>query len=115
MAFLRRAWPADHSNGGGLGRRFCFRRAGRRNRSPYWRTITAAGFNRMPTAPRSSMKVHSGAIRLTTSSGVNIDAIAITSICAIQERTTPCLRSQYSDAGGRIVNVYRQGAAVFAL
>jgi hypothetical protein len=76
---------------------------------------TAAGFNRMPTAPRSSMKVHSAAIRLTTSSGVNIDAIAITSICAIQERTTPCLRSQYSDAGGRIVNVYRQGAAVFAL
>jgi hypothetical protein len=54
-------------------------------------------------------------VRLTTSSGVNIDAIAITSICAIQERTTPCLRSQYSDAGGRIVNVYRQGAAVFAL
>jgi hypothetical protein len=63
----------------------------------------------------SSMKVNSAAIRLTTSSGVNIDAIAITSICAIQERTTPCLRSQYSDAGGRIVNVYRQGAAVFAL
>jgi hypothetical protein len=47
--------------------------------SPYWRTITAAGFKRMPTAPRSSMKVHSAAIRLTTSSGVNIDAIAITS------------------------------------
>jgi hypothetical protein len=33
----------------------------------------------MPTAPRSSMKVHSAAIRLMTSSGVNIDAIAITS------------------------------------
>jgi hypothetical protein len=29
-----------------------------------------------------------------TSSGVNIDAIAITSVCAIQKRTTPCLRSQ---------------------
>jgi hypothetical protein len=27
-------------------------------------------------APRSSMKVHSAVIRLTTSSGVNIDAIA---------------------------------------
>jgi hypothetical protein len=36
-------------------------------------------FQRMPTAPRSSTKVHSAAIRLTTSSGVNIDAIAITS------------------------------------
>jgi hypothetical protein len=33
----------------------------------------------MPTATRSSMKVHSAAIRLMTSSGVNIDAIAITS------------------------------------
>jgi hypothetical protein len=33
-------------------------------------------FSRMPTPPRSSMKVHSAAIRLTTSSGVNIDAIA---------------------------------------
>jgi hypothetical protein len=32
----------------------------------------------MPTAPLSSMKVHSAAIGLTTSSGVNIDAIAIT-------------------------------------
>jgi hypothetical protein len=32
-----------------------------------------------PTAPRSSMKMHSAAIRLTASSGVNIDAIAITS------------------------------------
>jgi len=29
----------------------------------------------MPTAPRSSIKVHSAAIRLTTSSGVNIGAI----------------------------------------
>jgi hypothetical protein len=66
---------ADRSNGGGFGRRFCFRRTGRRNCSPYWRTVAAAGFNRMPTAPRSSMKMHSAAIRLTTSSGVNIDAI----------------------------------------
>jgi hypothetical protein len=32
----------------------------------------------MPTAPRSSMKVHSAAIRLTTSSAVNIAAIATT-------------------------------------
>jgi hypothetical protein len=32
------------------------------------------------------MKVRSAAIRLTTSSGVNIDAIAITSICAIQKQ-----------------------------
>jgi hypothetical protein len=44
------------------------------------------------------MKVHSAAIRLTTSFGVNIDAIGITSVCAIQKRTTPCLRSQYADA-----------------
>jgi hypothetical protein len=70
---------ADHNNGDGFGRRFCFRPAGRRNCSPYWRTIAAAGSKRMPTAPRSSMKVHSAAIRLTTSSGVNIDAIAVTS------------------------------------
>jgi hypothetical protein len=33
----------------------------------------------MPTAHRSSLKVHSAAIRLTTSSDVNIDAIAVTS------------------------------------
>jgi hypothetical protein len=58
---------------------FGFRRGGRRNCSPNWRTIVEAGFRRMPMAPRSSMKVHSAAIRLTTSSGVNIDAIAITS------------------------------------
>jgi hypothetical protein len=45
----------------------------------YGRTIAAAGFRRMPTAPRSSMKVHSATIRLTTSSGVNIAAIVITS------------------------------------
>jgi hypothetical protein len=32
----------------------------------------------LPTAPRSSMKVHSAAIRLTTSSAVNIAAIATT-------------------------------------
>jgi hypothetical protein len=70
---------ADHNNGGGFGRRFCFGRTGRWNCSPYWRTIAAAGFSRMPTAPRSPMKVHSAAIRLTTSSGVNIDAMAITS------------------------------------
>ena len=68
----------DHSSGGGFGPRFCFRRGGRRNCSPYWRTIAAAGLRRMPTAPRSSMKVHSAAIRPTTSSGVNIDAIGIT-------------------------------------
>jgi hypothetical protein len=30
---------ADHSNGGGFGRRFRFRSAGRQNCSPYWRTI----------------------------------------------------------------------------
>ena len=50
-------------------------RRGARNCSPYRRTIAAAGFRRMPTAPRSSTKVHSAAIRLTTSSGVNIGAI----------------------------------------
>jgi len=55
---------------------FAFAGGARRNCSPYWRTIAAAGFGRMPTAPRSSIKVHSAAIRLTTSSGVNIDAIA---------------------------------------
>jgi hypothetical protein len=46
--------------------------------APYRRTIAAAGWSRMPTAPRSSMKVHSAAIRLTTSSAVNIAAIATT-------------------------------------
>ena len=50
-------------------------RRGARNCSPYCRTIAAAGSRRIPTAPRSSMKVHSAAIRLTTSSGVNIAAI----------------------------------------
>ena len=37
--------------------------------------IAVAGSARMPMAPCSSTKVHSAAIRLTTSSGVDIDAI----------------------------------------
>jgi hypothetical protein len=86
----RQVREANHSKGGGFARRFCFRRAGRRNCSPCWRTIAAAGLRRMPTAPRSSMKVHSAAIRLTTSSGVNIDAIAITSTSAIQRDQCGC-------------------------
>jgi len=66
---------ADHSRGGGFADRGRRWRRGARNCSPYWRTIAAAGFSRIPTPPRSSTKVHSAAIRLTTSSGVNIGAI----------------------------------------
>jgi hypothetical protein len=94
---IRIAVPLD-----GLGRRFCFRRGGRRNCSPYWRTIAAAGLRRMPTAPRSSMKVHSAAIRLTTSSGANIDVITVTSFARSQP---PCTSGH---AAGRVLSLYRQ-------
>lgn len=67
----------DHNSVGGFGeRRACWRR-GAWNCSPYCRTIAAAGLSRIPTAPRSSMKAHSAAIRLTTSSAVNIGAIPL--------------------------------------
>ena len=39
------------------------------------RTIAAAGLSRIPTPPRSPAKVHSAAMRLTTSSAVNIGAM----------------------------------------
>jgi hypothetical protein len=42
----------DHSSGVGFGvRRVCLRGGGRRNCSPHWRTIAAAGSSRMPTLP----------------------------------------------------------------
>jgi hypothetical protein len=66
---------ANHSSGGGFGGRGCRLRRDALNWLPYCRTIAAAGFSRMPTEPRSSTKVHSAAMRLTTSSGVNIGAI----------------------------------------
>jgi hypothetical protein len=61
---------ANHKSGGGLGGRGCRIRRGARNWLPYCRTIAAAGSSRIPTAPRSSTKVHSAAMRLTTSSGL---------------------------------------------
>lgn len=51
-------------------RRGCRAGGPSRNCSPYWRTISTAGFMRMPTPPRSSTKAHSAAMRLTTSSAV---------------------------------------------
>ena len=62
---------ADQRRAGGFGRRTGLRRRCR-NCSPYCRTIAAAGFSRMPTAPRSSTNAHSAAMRLTTSSAVKI-------------------------------------------
>jgi hypothetical protein len=64
----------QRSDGGFGGRACCFCR-GARNWFSYCRTIAAAGFGRMPTAPRSSTKALSTAMRLMTSSGVNIAAI----------------------------------------
>jgi len=67
---------ADHSRDGGFGeRRVCLRRGARWSCSPYCRTIAAAGSSRMPTPPRSSTKAHSGAMRRTTPSAVNIGVI----------------------------------------
>jgi len=57
----------------------------------------------MPTAPRSSMKVHSAAIRLTTSSGVNIDVITVISIYAIAACTLAP-----GHAAGQVLSLYRQ-------
>ena len=42
-----------------------------RNCSPYWRTMAAAGRSRMPTSPLAPIKVHSAAMRRTTSSAVS--------------------------------------------
>ena len=68
---------SDHSSFGGFGDcRACLRFVAR-NCSPYCRTIATAGFKRIPTAPRSSTKAHSVAIRLTTSSAVNIGGIPL--------------------------------------
>jgi len=45
---------SDHSSVGGFGaRRGCLRRDGRRNCSPYCRTIAGRRPSRMPTPPRS--------------------------------------------------------------
>ena len=69
----------NQSRDGGFGaRRGCLRRGARRNCSPYCRTIAAAGLRRIPTPPRSSTYAHSAAMRRTTSSAVNIAAIAAT-------------------------------------
>ena len=68
---------SNHSSLGGFGDRRACLRLGARNCSPYCRTIAAAGFRRIPTAPRSSTKAHSAAIRLTTSSAVNIGDIPL--------------------------------------
>jgi hypothetical protein len=54
---------ATHNSRVGLVVCRCVRRVRRRNCSPYCRTIAAAGYRRMPTPPRSSMKAHSAAIR----------------------------------------------------
>ena len=66
---------SNQRSDGGLGGRACRFRRGALNWFPYSCTIAAAGLSRMPTAPRSSTKTHSTAMRLTTSSGVNIGAI----------------------------------------
>jgi hypothetical protein len=88
------AGEGDHGNFGVFGgRRPCLRR-GALNCSPYCRTIATASCRRMPTAPRSSTKVHSAAMRLTTSSGVNIGAIGH------HPETNP----------GVVLNLYRQRA-----
>ena|SRR5271167_883040 len=68
---------SDQSSLGGFGDRRACLRLGARNCSPYCRTIAAAGFRRIPTAPRSSTKAHSAAIRVTTSSAVNIGGIPL--------------------------------------
>src|SRR5712671_4440734 len=68
---------SNHSSLGGFGDRRACLRLGARNCSPYCRTIPAAGFRRIPTAPRPSTKAHSAAIRLTTSSAVNIGGIPL--------------------------------------
>jgi hypothetical protein len=53
--------------------------------------MAAAGSSRMPTAPRSSMNVHSAAIRLTTSSAVNIGGIPLTTF----KRARPSFRKRW--------------------
>ena len=68
---------SNQRSGGGFGGRGCRFRRGARNWFPYCRTIAAAEFSRIATAPRSSTKVHSAAMRLTTSSGVNIGGISL--------------------------------------
>src|SRR5438309_8519816 len=68
---------SDHSSLGGFGDRRACLRLGARNCCPYCCTIAAAGFRRIPTAPRSSTKAHSAAIRLTTSSAVIIGGIPL--------------------------------------
>lgn len=53
------------------------------------------------------MKVHSAAIRLTTSSGINIEAIGITSICCDPKANNAALALAIFRRSDRGVNVYR--------